>query len=158
MASSSSSSTCTSTTRTCATSTTWPRRSRTATRWPSSPRSPEADMAEAEDSPKSGDVPEGAAVFPEIPPELASQPLLLAGLPAVDFRAGSDGDGVNPRAAEEALEYMAGYLQRLAGPERQRVQEDLSTLVGYARQEQWPKQLVKFLKTFLADYGVERAD
>jgi hypothetical protein len=34
------------------------------------------------------------------------------------------------------------------------VQEDLAALATFARQEKWPKQLVLFLKTFLADYGV----
>jgi hypothetical protein len=103
-------------------------------------------------------VPEGAAVFPEIPPELNVHPLLLTVLHAVVFLSGSDDALVNPAAAEEALEYMAAYLQRLAGNERRRVQEDLAALTVFARQEKWPKQLVQFLKTFLADYGVENSE
>jgi hypothetical protein len=65
---------------------------------------------------------------------------------------------VNPAAADEALEYVAGYLQRLTGADRRRVQEDLSTLAAFAREEKWPKQLFQFVKTFLADYGVEKGD
>jgi hypothetical protein len=112
------------------------------------------DDAEREE----GNVPEGAAVFPLIPAELRVHPLLLAVLHGIVFLSGSDDVLVNPAAAEEALEYMAAYLQRLDGGERRRVQEDLATLTAFARDEKWPKQLVQFLKTFLADYGVEEGD
>jgi hypothetical protein len=109
---------------------------------------------EDDDLSESSEVPEGAAVFPMIPAELGAHPLLLAVLHAVVFVSGSDETVVNGAAAEEALEYVAGYLQRLAGNDRRRVQEDLAALATFARQEKWPKQLVLFLKTFLADYGV----
>jgi hypothetical protein len=99
-------------------------------------------------------VPEGAAVFPLIPPELNVHPLLLATLHAVVFLSGSDNDIVDSDAADEALQYLAGYLQRLEGTTLDRVREDMACLTTYARQEKWPKQLVQFLKTFLADYGV----
>jgi hypothetical protein len=99
-------------------------------------------------------VPEGAAVFPLIPPELGVHPLLLAVLHAVVFVDGSTDDVIDPDAAGEALEYLATYLQRLGGPELQRVREDLECLAAYARQEQWSKQQVRFLKDFLTDYGV----
>ena len=99
-------------------------------------------------------VPAGAAVFPLIPPELAVHPLLLAVLHAFVFLYGSDDDVVDPAAAQEALEYMTGYLQRLEGPELQRMREDLECLNAFARQEKWPKQLTTFLKTFLAEHGI----
>jgi hypothetical protein len=100
------------------------------------------------------DVPEGAAVFPLIPPELGVHPLLLAVLHAVVFLDGSEEDVLNADAAGEALEYLAGYLQRLQGAELRRVREDIESLLGYARQQKWPKQQVRFLKDFLAEYGV----
>lgn len=100
-------------------------------------------------------VPEGAAVFPLIPPELGVHPLFLAVLHSVVFLSGSDDDVVNPLAGDEAVQYVAEYLQRLQGDALQRTREDLACLIAYARQEKWPKQLVQFLKTFLADYGVE---
>jgi hypothetical protein len=106
-----------------------------------------SDAGEAE-------VPEGAAVFPLIPPELGVHPLLLAVLHATIFLAGSDDDVLDARAAEEALEYMAGYLQRLDGPQLEQVREDLLCLTAYARQEKWPKQLVRTVQKFLEDYGV----
>jgi hypothetical protein len=99
-------------------------------------------------------VPEGAAVFPLIPPELGVNPLLLAVLHATVFLAGSDTAIVHSAAADEAVEGMAEYLRRLRGPALQQVQEDMECLVGYARQQQWSKQVVRALKSFLEDYGI----
>ncbi len=100
------------------------------------------------------EVPEGAAVFPLIPPELGVNPLLLATLHAVVFLVGSREEVVEPDAGEEALQYLVTYLQRLSGPQLARVKEDLATLQEFARQDGWPKQDTHFLKTFLADFGV----
>jgi hypothetical protein len=104
--------------------------------------------------PREGEVPEGAAVFPLIPAELGVNPLLLAVLHATVFLAGSEDEVVDPEAAQEALEYMAGYLQRLGGDALARTREDMACLIGYARQEKWPKQLIQSLKSFLDDFGV----
>jgi hypothetical protein len=106
-------------------------------------------------SDEADEVPDGAAMFPEIPAELGVHPLLLAVLHAYVFLDGSDTAVVNPEASSEAMEYLALYLQRLSGPELQRTKEDLDTLVGYAKEEKWPKQYVVFLKSFLADNGVD---
>jgi hypothetical protein len=99
-------------------------------------------------------VPEGAAVFPLIPPELGVHPLLLAVLHAAVFLSGSDDEVVHPEAADEALEYLAGYLQRVQGADLARLREDLEVLTSFARQEGWPKQLIRFVKNFLSDFGV----
>jgi hypothetical protein len=100
------------------------------------------------------EVPEGAAVFPLIPEELGIHPLLLATLHAVVFFDGSSEDVVNDAAADEALQYLAGYLQRLQGPDLKRIQEDMQTLIAFARQEAWPREEVQFLESFLNDYGI----
>ena len=99
------------------------------------------------------DVPEGAAVFPVIPAELGIDPLLLAVLHAVVFIEGSAQDVVNPKAAEEALDRLAGYIQRLTGQQLQKVREDLDCLSSYARLQKWSKAQQHFLKEFLAIYG-----
>jgi hypothetical protein len=99
-------------------------------------------------------VPEGAAVFPLIPAELGVSPLLLAVLHASVFLSGSEEQVVQPDAAEEALQYLAGYLQRLEGADLRRAREDLAALAAFARQEKWPKQLVRFVQNFLTDQGV----
>jgi hypothetical protein len=100
------------------------------------------------------EVPVGAAVFPLIPPELGVNPLLLATLHATIFLAGSDDAIVHPEAADEAVQYIAGYVQRLEGPALAKVREDMACLAAYARQEKWPKQVVHALKSFLADLGI----
>jgi hypothetical protein len=101
-----------------------------------------------------GDVPEGAAVFAEIPPELGVHPLLLAVLHATVFLVGSTNDVVHPGAADEALGFMAAYLQRLEGAQLRQVQEDMACLVAFARQEKWPKPQIQALRSFLSDYGI----
>ena len=101
-----------------------------------------------------GEVPDGAAVFPEIPAELGVHPLLLAVVHVVVFLAGSDDEIVHPEAGDEALQSVADYLQRLDGADLRRVNEDMTALRAYAKQQGWPKQLQLFLKSFLADFGV----
>jgi hypothetical protein len=100
------------------------------------------------------EVPDGVALFPEIPAELGVHPLLLAVLHATVFLDGSEDGIVDPDAAEESLQYLATYLQRLRGDDLRRVREDLLTLVGYAKQQGWAKQDVRFLKEFLDYFGV----
>jgi len=100
------------------------------------------------------DSPEGAAVFPLIPEELGINPMLMAMLHAYVFLEGSDEEIVHPDGAIEAMEYMATYLQRLTGKDLQRAREDMETLVGYAKEEDWPKEHTQFLKSFLQENGV----
>jgi hypothetical protein len=100
------------------------------------------------------EVPDGAALMPEIPAELNVHPLLLAVLHATVFLDGSEDEVVDPDAGAEAMEYMANYLQRLRGAELRRVQEDLQVLIAYARDQDWPKQQVRFFKEFLSSYGI----
>jgi hypothetical protein len=100
------------------------------------------------------DVPEGAAVMPEIPPELNVHPLLLAVMHATVFLDGSEDEIVDPDAGAEAMEYMATYLQRLQGADLRRVQEDVQVLIAYAKDQEWPKQQVRFFKEFLSMYGI----
>ncbi len=105
-----------------------------------------------------GEVPDGAAVFPLIPPELGVSPLLLAVVHALVFLAGSDEDVVAPPAANEAVQSMAIYLQRLEGAALAKVGEDMVCLTTYARQSKWPKQLIRALKNLLGDCGLEVED
>lgn len=102
------------------------------------------------------EVPEGAALLPLIPEQLGVDPLLLALLHAVVFLTGSEDEVVKPDAAEETLEYVATYLQRLEEPKVQRLREDLLALVGFAKERKWPKQEIRFLKDFLKDFGIEK--
>jgi hypothetical protein len=125
-------------------------------------RSQAAEMAKlkhddegTEDAAGDSEVPDGAAVFPLIPPELGVNPLLLAVVHALVFLAGSDEEVVAPPAADEAVQAMANYLQRLEGKDLEKVGEDMICLTNYARQSKWPKQLIRALKSLLSDCGLE---
>jgi hypothetical protein len=100
------------------------------------------------------DVPEGAAVMPEIPAELNVHPLLLAVLHATVFLDGSEEEVVDPDAAAESMEYMAAYLQRLDGAELRRVREDMQVLSAYAKDQDWAKPQIRFFKEFLSSFGI----
>jgi len=102
-----------------------------------------------------GEVPEGAAVLPLIPKELGIHPLLLAVLHAVVFLDGSSEDVLNDAAANEALNYLATYLQRLEGPDLKRIREDMACLADFAKDEKWPQEELQFFKGFLDDFGVK---
>jgi hypothetical protein len=107
---------------------------------------------ESEDLPSDGA--EGAAVFPLIPAELQVHPLLLALLHAMVFIDGSTEEIIDPDAADEAMQYLVTYLQRLEGRVLASVREDIQCLLDFAKQEGWPKQQQTFLKAFLTDYGI----
>lgn len=100
------------------------------------------------------DVPDGAAVFPLIPEELGIHPLLLATLHAIVFFDGSDVEVLNDAAANESLNYLAAYLQRLRGPDLTRIREDMDCLIAFGKQEGWPKEEMQFLQEFLKEYGI----
>lgn len=102
------------------------------------------------------EAPDGAAVFPLIPPEIGVHPLLLAALHAYVFLEGSEPEVVNPAAAEEAMNYLVTYFQRLNGDDLRRVKEDVATLAAFARSEKWPKQQVRFLQDFLKENGISQ--
>lgn len=108
------------------------------------------------DAPKPEEAPEGAAVFPMIPVELGIHPLLLAVVHSYVFLEGSESSVLNPAVAEEAMNYLVSYLQRLQGDELRRVKEDMTTLAGFAKAEKWPKQQVRFLQDFLRENGILR--
>jgi hypothetical protein len=111
-------------------------------------------VAEIDEEAEESEVPEGSAVFPEIPLDLHVSPQLLAIMHAIVFIAGSDNKIVNSAAGDEALATMAGYLERLGGPDRKRIKDDLKALRDYAKQQGWPKQYTTFLKDFPKDFGL----
>ena len=64
------------------------------------------------------------------------------------------GDPLDPTVADEAMNYLVGYLQRLEGEPLRRVKEDFATLAGFAKSDGWPKQQVRFLQEFLKENGI----
>ncbi len=106
------------------------------------------------DEPPVEETPDGAAVFPLIPAELGVHPLLLAMLHAYVFLEGSEVAVLNGAVAEEAMQYLVTYVQRLEGADLKRAKEDLDVLARFAKDEKWPKQQVRFLQEFLTENGV----
>ena len=115
---------------------------------------PEGDGPARREETRENETPDGAAVLPMIPEELGVHPLFLAVLHTLVFFEGSEDTIVHPAAAQESVEYILGYLQRLSGRDLQRLQEDVDTVIGFAKSEKWPKQSIRYLKTFLAEYGI----
>ena len=115
-------------------------------------------MATHDDEDNGAEVPDGAAIFPDIPAELGVSPLWLAVLHTTVFLLGSDDKIIDPDAAEEAAQGVAMYLGRLEGEELRRVREDMACLIAYARQQKWSKGLIQALKTFLVDLGLEEEE
>lgn len=111
-------------------------------------------MADTVPGAKPDEAPDGAAVFPTIPAELGVHPLLLAALHAYVFLEGSEAAVLNPAVAEEAMHYVVSYMQRLEGNDLRRVREDMAALVGFAREDKWPRQHVRFLQEFLKENGI----
>jgi hypothetical protein len=101
-----------------------------------------------------GDVPEGAAVFPLIPEALGVNPLLLGVIHAAVFLSGSSEEVVHPAAADEALDRLADYLQRVQGEALNKVREEMNVLTALARQEKWPRDLIQALMSMLDALGV----
>src|SRR5437868_14417883 len=102
-----------------------------------------------------GDVPDGAAVFPLIPEALGVNPLLLAVVHVAVFLSGSSEEVIHPAAADEALDRLAEYLQRLAGPQLRQVREEMDALARFARQEKWPKAMIRALASLLEVCGID---
>ena len=112
------------------------------------------ETPEAKPEAKLDEAPDGAAVFPLIPAELGVHPLLLAALHAYVLLEGSDAAVLNATVADEAMNYLVTYLQRLGGADLRRAREDMATLAGFAKAEKWPKQQVRFLQDFLKENGI----
>ncbi len=110
--------------------------------------------------PAQGDkeIPEGAGVLPLIPRELNIHPLLLAVLHATVFLSASDEKLIDADAADEAFDYMAGYVRRLDGQNLERVRGDLATLAEFGRHEKWSPEAIEFLETFLDTCGIEKSE
>ena len=121
-------------------------------KWLSFRQSQEVEMAD--ESEEEIQVPEGTALFPDIPDQLGVNPLLLSLLSMVVFLAGSDEEVVNENASAAVLDQVASYLQRLSSKEISRLKEDLAALANFAREEKWGQGTIEVLESFFGDMGV----
>jgi hypothetical protein len=100
------------------------------------------------------EVPEGAAVVPLIPENAGVHPLVLAVFHTLVFLEGSSEDVVDPGAADETVQYLATYLQRLSADDLRKLKEDLNRLAEHARRQKWSADQQKLIQDFLEHYGI----
>jgi hypothetical protein len=103
-----------------------------------------------QDEPSSGE----GLMMPSVPGELGIDPLLLALLHTTAFLDFSDDDAVEPAAANEALERVEQYVQRLPDERLASLQADLEKLEEYATQAGWPEDMIDFVRDFLYNCGI----
>jgi hypothetical protein len=93
-------------------------------------------------------------VLPHVPEDLGIDPLLLALLHTTAFLDFSDDDTVEPEAANEALESVEQYVQRLSEDRLSAIQVDLDKLEEHASNAGWPEDMVDFVRDFLYNCGI----
>jgi len=100
------------------------------------------------------EVPEGTAVVPLIPENAGVSPLFLAVFHALVFLEGSSEEVVDPTAADEAVQYLATYLQRLSANDLAKLKKDLDRLAEHARCQKWSPDQLKLIQDFFQHYGI----
>ena len=100
------------------------------------------------------EVPEGAAVVPLIPESAGVHRLFLAVFHALVFLEGSSEEVLDPAVADETVQYLATYLQRLSDDDLGNLREDLKRLTEYARRQKWSAEQQKLIQDFLQHYGI----
>ena len=95
-----------------------------------------------------------AFVTPLLPLGLKIDPMFAALLHCLAFLELSGDDTVDPDAALEVLEYVAGYLHRLSAVEANAPRTQLAAVSLYAREQGAPDTFVKFVDGFLETFGV----
>jgi hypothetical protein len=95
-----------------------------------------------------------AFATPLLPVGLKVDPMLAALLHCMAFLELSGDDTVDPDAALEVTEYVAGYLQRLSGAEAGAVRKQLAAVSLYAREQGAPETFIAFVDGFLDACGV----
>jgi hypothetical protein len=93
-------------------------------------------------------VPKANFVMPEVPASLEIDALLLALLHADAFFQLSEDEAVDPDAAVEASEHIAGYLSRLPPARVSAIKAALNKLAAYGKRNKWPEDAIDFI----ADY------
>ncbi len=97
-------------------------------------------------------------LMPIVPEELGIDPLLLALLHTTAFLDFSDDETVEPEAANEALERVEQYVQRLSDERLSALGADLEKLEAHATQAGWPEDMIDFVRDFLYNCGIGEDD
>jgi hypothetical protein len=93
-------------------------------------------------------------VMPLLPVGLKVDPVLAALLHCISFLELSGDDAVDPDGALEAVEYVAGYLQRLSAAQAGAMRTQLAAVSAYAREQGAPETFITFVDGFLEACGV----
>ncbi len=115
-----------------------------------------SEREDDEEEPISGGV--DGLMMPSVPESLGIDPLLLALLHTTAFLDFSDDDTVEPEAANEALERVEQYVQRLPDERVSALQADLEKLEEHATQAGWPEDMIDFVRDFLYNCGIGDED
>ena len=96
--------------------------------------------------------------IPVVPEHLGIDPVLLALLhltAVVDF---ADDDLIDGQVANQALEQVELYLERLRPADVERLQGQVDRLDDFATKEGWPEDVCEFVRDFLYNYGLDDED
>ena len=115
-----------------------------------------SEREDDEEEPISGGV--DGLMMPSVPEALGIDPLLLALLHTTAFLDFSDDDTVEPEAANEALERVEQYVQRLPEERVSALQADLEKLEEHGTQAGWPEDMIDFVRDFLYNCGIGDED
>jgi len=96
--------------------------------------------------------------IPVVPEKLGVDPVLLAMLHLTALLDFGDDDVVEPQVANEALEHVEMYMQRLSTERLEEVQAQLDKIEEYAAEAGWPEELTDFVRDFLYNCGLGEDD
>jgi hypothetical protein len=98
--------------------------------------------------------PEVEPYLPEIPPELGVDPLLAALLQCAAFLDLGDDTLVDPVQADEILEHVGMYVQRLPPERVADIEKQLERVREHAEKAGWPEPISAFVADFLYSCGI----
>lgn len=76
----------------------------------------------------------------------------------MNFLEFSDDDTVDPDWAIEAMQSVGAYLQQLTPQQITEIENQLSTIVTYAKKKKMPNDFIEFVDAFLENAGVGERD
>jgi hypothetical protein len=110
------------------------------------------------DKSNEADRPNETTTMPIVPERLGVDPVLLAMLHLTALLDFADDDVVESQSANEALEFVEMYMQRLDTEQLEEVQAQLDRIEEYAAEEGWPEELTDFVRDFLYNCGLGEDD
>ena len=101
---------------------------------------------------------EEMVVMPVVPDKLGIDPVLLAMLHLTALLDFADDEIIESQIANEALEHVEMYMQRLSTERLEEVQAQLDRIEEYAAEQGWAEELTDFVRDFLYNCGLGEDD